>query len=415
MKSNNNHKIFAVLAVFFTMHSVGCHSRPSGESADNSTNMEKRQWTQPALVDYQRELLDLAFGAATNIPKYPHLVDRSRAQRKVVTCSLDLEHPEMAAKYAARIGNWRRGTAHADIALFYALHGLPEEAKDELAVAEDFAEAITDWHRDRIDVHIARALEALGDRSRASEKMEKLAEEEAAKVARAGASYGQEEDFATRLGAVKKLADNGRFDVKMQGLLGAAELYGNDHAHKKRRAALLELVEESWGELAAVFRIEVLFAFADQALQLGDAEFAKKLLRDAQTEYEDAEWRAEFGVPVLARMARLQYRTGDPKAARKMIGDAQKAYAAERDETGLVFRVKTMVPIAAALCATGRKQEGLKVYAEALEEAVSNPNARPRTLDLVTICCSMAREEAKPPLALWSRLQEVRNQLGEPW
>jgi hypothetical protein len=55
------------------------------------------------------------------------------------------------------------------------------------------------------------------------------------------------------------------------------------------------------------------------------------------------------------------------------------------------------------------------VYARAVEEAVLNPNSRPRADDLVATCCSMAVCGFQPDEKLWARMVEIGAKLGEPW
>jgi len=68
------------------------------------------------LEAYQRELLEIAFEAASAIPSDPHIKSRSQAQAAVVTACLELNQPQRALGYIERIDDWRRGTAYADLA-----------------------------------------------------------------------------------------------------------------------------------------------------------------------------------------------------------------------------------------------------------------------------------------------------------
>jgi hypothetical protein len=57
----------------------------------------------------------------------------------------------------------------------------------------------------------------------------------------------------------------------------------------------------------------------------------------------------------------------------------------------------------------------LKLYRRAAEEGIQNPNARPRTEDLVATCLSMARQDVQPDAELVRRLRATREGLADPW
>ena len=59
-----------------------------------------------ALQPWQRELLHVAFEAASRFPTEPHWKNRGRAQDVVVAACFQLEQPELARSYGERIGDW---------------------------------------------------------------------------------------------------------------------------------------------------------------------------------------------------------------------------------------------------------------------------------------------------------------------
>ena len=74
-----------------------------------------------------------------------------------------------------------------------------------------------------------------------------------------------------------------------------------------------------------------------------------------------------------------------------------------------------MVPIAEAYAAMGDRDTALATYRLAMDQAVINPNSRPRAEDLTMICRSMALGAVEPDAALWARMRQIHQGLGRPW
>ena len=72
-------------------------------------------------------------------------------------------------------------------------------------------------------------------------------------------------------------------------------------------------------------------------------------------------------------------------------------------------------PVAEAYMSMGDTAAAMAVYRTAVEESVVNPNSRPRALDLVATCCSLALNDVEPDAELWTRLREVDASLDHPW
>ncbi|HSR88649.1 MAG TPA: hypothetical protein VLL07_06815, partial [Pontiella sp.] len=54
------------------------------------------------------QMLELAFDGVSGMPLDPHIRNRARAQEKIVDAALELMQPELAARYAGEIPNWRQ-------------------------------------------------------------------------------------------------------------------------------------------------------------------------------------------------------------------------------------------------------------------------------------------------------------------
>src|SRR5690349_16062369 len=107
------------------------------------------------LSEAQAELLDVAFRAASALPVMPHARDKAKAQEAVIDACLQLDQPARAASWLEQIANWRRGAAHADLALWLAQHGDVDASRKHLDEAAKIAEQPEGddgqaWHRERI-------------------------------------------------------------------------------------------------------------------------------------------------------------------------------------------------------------------------------------------------------------------------
>jgi hypothetical protein len=117
----------------------------------------------------------------------------------------------------------------------------------------------------------------------------------------------------------------------------------------------------------------------------------------------------------MARLAGLRYRAGEEDQARSDLGAALATYEGERARIVDIYRAGVLIPLAEAYHAMGDAASAVGTYRRAVEEAVLNPNSRPRAEALVAICCSMAVRGVEPDAALAERMRQVHDGLGQPW
>src|SRR5262249_18526690 len=71
---------------------------------------------------WRADLIDLAFRSASLMPVMPHVKTRCRLQENAVDAWLQLGQPQRAQPCIEKISDWRRGTAYASRAIWYAQH-----------------------------------------------------------------------------------------------------------------------------------------------------------------------------------------------------------------------------------------------------------------------------------------------------
>jgi len=132
------------------------------------------------LADYQRELLLLAFDAASKFPSVPHSKNRGRAQDLVVSACFRMNQPMLALSFAPRVEGYYQAVAYADFAWCCAKAGDAKRTKDYVKLAEVALKSENDdanaqeWRTDKVRIKIARALATLGEHAKAQEVLGKV-------------------------------------------------------------------------------------------------------------------------------------------------------------------------------------------------------------------------------------------------
>ena len=397
-------------------------TRPAAQAADAAKPASAAP-AAPAvkeLAEFQAELLDVAFTAASKMPTMPHIKNRCRAQEEVVDACLQLDQPRIALGYAEKIDNWRKGVAYGDVATWYAQHDRSVDVQPWLDLARKISERsddedAQDWQRDRIRASIARTLILLGEGARANEFAEGLADSEAGRVQSARAQVIDEAAFDQQLADVDAIVKAEGFDQVRSALEACAQLYDRFYADADRRERAEEKIKASWAKLPPDVRVQLLATLSESALDHDDRAKAAALAGEARAIIEASRWTPDLRIRTLARVAALLHRAGDVAQARKEADAAQATYDAERETIVNIDRADTLRPLAEARQAMGDTAGALAVYKRAIEEGVENVNSRPRADDLVATCCSMATHGVEPDKALRARILKIRDGLGDPW
>jgi tetratricopeptide (TPR) repeat protein len=339
------------------------------------------------LEAYQRELLEIAFNAASAIPSDPHIKSRSQAQAAVVTACLELNQPQRALGYIERIDDWRRGTAYADLAMYCLQHEFKTDVEPFLSLAMKTAGEAEDWRKDRI----------------------------VGKVAVVRATSRPVADFDAEMETLAKMVAGQQFDALKETLATYVRLFNRVYSDVERRARVEERIRASWDKTPGFVRLDLLMDMIEHCLAHSDRTKALAWVQEAREIADSASWQPTIEIPLKAKLARLRFLAGDPERASEEAKDALELFDAKRDQIANIYRAQTLRPIAEAHRAMGKADVAIDLYARAVEAGVENPNSRPRAEDLAATCCSMAVQGAEPSLELLSRIRDIREGLGDPW
>ena len=404
----------AALAAACSDETVGAVSNSGG--APRVAALAANPRAAPASI----ELLDIAYAAVSAMPLQPHVKSRSRDQEAVADVWLRLDEPQRALACVEGIADWRRGSGYADYAFWCAQHGDEAEARRTLALAaqiveQHVGEESQDWQRDRIRAGIARTWLWLGDTEQAAAFAAGAGAAETGRIAAVASQRAGEAECDAQLAALAECATTRDFDQIRAALEGCARLFDRFYADAARRERVERALTAAWGGLPAQVRIELLAELAGFALEHGDPPTALRLVQDARRQLEGTTWTPDAHVALLAKLAGLRHRAGDAEGARRNADAALAQFTAERARIVDIDRADALRPLAEAYQAMGDTAAALSIYAQAIEEGTQNPNSRPRAEDLSATCCSMALAGVTPDAALWTRLRELRDGLGDPW
>lgn len=367
------------------------------------------------IAGFRQELLELAFRAASAIPIEADLKDRCRAQEAVVAAWLELDQPRRVLGHIEQIRDWRRGAAYADLAMYCARHGRTEEVRKYLDIAAHVAEGEEDWRRDRIRVKIAQVYAWLGQHEQAKRFGVAVETSETGKVVGLAAASHDANSFDAQMKEVGRLVAIEKFDIQRNALESAARLFDDFYGDLKRRSTVEDKIKASWGKMPPFVRIDLLLAMAGSALERKDQAKALALVNEAQAIADGARWPVDYYIPLTARLAGLRCRAGDKERVGRDIAAALVSFDAEREKVLSTERAATLLLIAEAYQAMGDTAASLAVYKKALAEGVSNPNGRPRALDLSACCRSLALRAVEPDAELRGRIREALAGLRQPW
>lgn len=368
-----------------------------------------------------RQLLDLAFEAASSLPLQPHVKNRSRAQLDVLEAALERDEEQLALRYVEDIANWRRGLGHAEIAWHAARHGERALAERQFEEGLRAADALLEeeneqaWRRDRIRARLAATALLLGKDDDAARLEEGLVASERLPLETLRVDRLASPDFEAYLASLDLVIASGDLERVRVALAACARLYERFYDDPERRERLAVRVRTRFESLPTDIRIDLLMQLAEAALGKGDVVTAKSHVDDAQRRFAGITLSAEHHVPWMARLAVLRERVGDAEAAGALLIDAHAYYDANVERIFDIDRADCLRPLAEAWARIGDRSRALDLYHEALDASVINPNGRPRVFDLVAICLSMVRLDFDPGVDLWNHITAVREGLDEPW
>lgn len=346
---------------------------------------------------YRADLLDRAYDVASAMPLKPHIKDRSRAQEKVLQAALELDQPASALRYAEGIANWRRGKGFADYACYSVEHGITNGIPLLLIKAESIAGTATqDWRRDAVLHRIAQVNRLLEQKS----------------TAPSGADTGS---FEERFAQVDTVVLKGGLDDAKGVVDTCLRLYDEYYSREEARDRIRNKIEQSWGSMPVLLRLESLKKMVRTALANGDQAAALQMVEQGVDMMKGNTWPAEYSIPLAAEFAALRFRAGDAERARAELEQALTSFGERRSGIVDIDRAETLTALAEAAVVMGDQPRAAALYTDALDAAVVNANSRPRAEDISMICVSMALRGFEPDEALCAKLDALRRSLGAPW
>ena len=365
-----------------------------------------------AISDVTVEQLNTAYEISSMIPVQPHIKSRSRRQLDVVRAALELKQPELAEVYIQDVANWRKGLAYAELAFFYASEGETEDVPDYLERADGISRvASQDWRRDRVRVRIAQVYAMLGDLDQVAAFSKDIAEPEQGKFEQEANATSFEETMES----LNTLVVSGVYDAVRNAMFAYANLYKFNFNDPTKRELLEKTIKDSYGKIPLLDRVEILCALSANALDYGEQATALRFLSEARQMIQDANLQLEYRLPIESRLGALQYHCGEKKEALSNLSNLCDLYRSRGHEIINIFRTESLLPLAEAYSAVGKKDHASKIYAWAVDASVENVNSCPRAEDLSAICVSMALNEFEPDAMLWSEINTHKSQLGTPW
>ncbi|MCK5945435.1 MAG: hypothetical protein KAI24_25820 [Planctomycetes bacterium] len=390
----------SIVPVLMTLAFAACgQPEPAAATATapRATAPAAREVVDAELAPYRRELLQLAFDAASKFPRFPHHKNRGRTQELVLEACFELGLPKLALHFAPDAEGFRRGLAYADFAFHSARQGVLRDVDRYLRLAEQViaeesaAENVQAWRVDKVRLKVARALAAAGRSDQAGEVAATIdAASRGAVDAGWTATVASKVADLTLAQAEQHLEDiTDSFAGQSLGeqctslaVLGA--LHGRFFAAAELRAAVEERLLDRFVKLPARLRLDAIEPLVGHYLANERPDGARDVVvRMAELVASVPRWRPEDKLPELARIAALHGELGDVERARRELEQALAYYHEHRDEIFDVYRCDALRPVALAFHAIGDRQRGLDLLALGVEEAVENPNSRPRCDDLV--------------------------------
>ncbi len=400
--------VFSLLICFLASTcSGGCDPNKEVKTADYLEDTP--------LESYQLELLDIAFSAASAMPVFPHIKNRSLTQETVVTACFELNQPLRALGYIEQIDNWRRGAGYADSAFYCAQRGFKDEAESNLKMAIKISEESDEWRKDRIKVKISQAYAYLKQAEAAAKFERDIEASETGKVARVEAMICPADSYDEKMADIQRLALSENFDIVKNALVAYVELYNRFYTDKGRRKIIEEKIKTSWNNMPITVRIDLLIELVNFSLAHGDKAKALELIDEAVKIMDSIKWLLRFGIPLTARLAELRFLAGDKEPARTKLQDALNMFDTNQKKIVNIYRAGILRTIAEAYQTMGDTDTARNVYKRAFEAGIENPNSRPRAEDLAATCCSMALHAVVPGAELSSRIREIHDGLGDPW
>ncbi len=372
-------------------------------------NDEEVLVSQTTLLEFAREVVD-AVPAHGGYEK-----DRARLQELVVGCEVELHQLERAELVAAEIGNWRRGSAYADIAIAYARAGNRASMERVAQLALQATSSALEWQAQRVSVKVAQANAILGLDAEAAKLEAGVGEPEQGKVALMRAGRLDAAAFDAQMKTLDEWVATKNFDLVRNASAIYVELFRSSMGNQARCQRIEVGITTANAALPLDIRIGNLLALAQIAGEQRDAAAASARIDASMALIAAAKWLPGDEIEQRVRIATACAAIGIPARALAEATAALTLYDAKRIEIVDIDRATALRSIASAFMMCERPLDAHACFARALDEGGVNPNARPRAEDLAQTCLALARCAMVPTDAMWVKLHAARASLAAPW
>jgi tetratricopeptide (TPR) repeat protein len=380
----------------------------------------------PRLVDlplaaHQARLLKMAFNAASVLPDRPHIKNKARFQEEVLEEYLELGQLRSVHERLPSVPNWRRGALYGKLAVACLERGIEGDVTPWLEEAEAIAKGKLgdlgqDWRRDSILVELAHARELLGREGALAELDGRLDPAQRTQLELVRASLLNEDDLDAHVRFLEALLGDGQgqFEDVQAGLEATAELLMRFYDDVEVRERLIAAVKASWSKMPVGIQLQMHVRLGRAAAAAGDLETARHWAGASHEFVQQYKWLEQDYVAALSDVAVLRFESG---AEAEGIALADEAFVFFRENGSKVtdmFRGDGLRPLAEAYAEMGQLDVARSVYSRALDEALVNPNIRPRSHDLARTLTSMAKFDVQPDERLWALIARVYEAIGGP-
>lgn len=174
-------------------------------------------------------------------------------------------------------------------------------------------------------------------------------------------------------------------------------------------------VHTAYTKLPPAIRVDALARLAEAALRCDDRAAASEALTAAEGLCAPTAFLPEDGLPMRARLAGLRGVAGDGESARRTLDGLLAEFHVARDRIVDIQRARVLRAFAAARHRLGDQAGVESLLLASLGEGMVNPNGRPRLEDFVALVGMLAESRQQPSPVLWTRLQQIAKEIGQPW
>jgi tetratricopeptide (TPR) repeat protein len=361
-----------------------------------------------------RDSFDYAFKFASAIVSDPK--DMGKAQEAVVWDLTSSGAWRDAEASADKIEGWRRGTAYADLATAFAKAGRTDDAKRMIAKAEAFRPSVDGWPNLRIASRIAAAYAALGEGEKAQTLAVAVATEDAiqygsmstATIASGLAAKGKFDGAAAEL---DRLKDGKDMDDAWWRTVGYVDMSRQKSLSREQRVKAIRAAREAADGIPGWRKAEALESVADEFRKLAMLPEAREAVGTAQAILIGLPDTMPIKAPLLSNCARAWANLGNPDKARALLAQVEALAAHVQD----IERPTVYANAASSFAAMKDTASAKRLYAQALQEAATLVNARPRALAVVEICRSIGKSGIGLDATMRARLDALYTGLKDPW